>query len=594
MINHTANSRRLLLVGGLGTTDLSGKVPRPGLLMLRQALRQSGHDAVIANYSTSLMGRLYPADLVSRSAAIFERSVKPLFLDGKKPLRHPLLAARSLLDIRELKVLAGEQAAVEKNVVAEIGREIVDRVRTEVFDGVVFSLFFGGSTVASIRLAESLRAAEPSLPIIFGGPQTTHFSETIFQGTGAPTALVLGEGEQAIVGIAEIIDRLKAGRLDDLSRIPNVVFKNENGRLIATARSRLPNNDWLRLSADAYEEPDFEGVMRYAFIETSRGCPWLCNFCSQPLLSGKLRYLKPAESIVNEMAALNQRFGLTHFELVGSSTPPWQAAEIARALLARGLGDKFSWVAFMRGRDQDTGERDPFKLMDELKRAGAGALFFGAEAADDATLKLMGKKESVADVKTMMLAAGKAGLATMASFIYPYPGMPANEADLIIEFLKAVQPLSAPAQALGLYPGTDSANRANEIGCEIVYPDPHDQKLARAGLKAAATMNSPEVLKYLLTYPLILSLPMRFWPPLPWKIDGQDFSEYVGAVNKLHRRIAELGVLSGFSHSHYLISQVLKTSPRELAAKMFYLSLTGDPKATAGIIEEFNAQATGG
>ena len=180
MINHTANSRRLLLVGGLGTTDLSGKVPRPGLLMLRQALRQSGHDAVIANYSTSLMGRLYPADLVSRSAAIFERSVKPLFLDGKKPLRHPLLAARSLLDIRELKVLAGEQAAVEKNVVAEIGREIVDRVRTERFDAVGFSLFFGGSTVASIRLAESLRAAEPALPIIFGGPQTPHFSETIF------------------------------------------------------------------------------------------------------------------------------------------------------------------------------------------------------------------------------------------------------------------------------------------------------------------------------------------------------------------------------------------------------------------------------
>jgi radical SAM superfamily enzyme YgiQ (UPF0313 family) len=592
MITRTANSRRLLLVGGLGTTDLSGKVPRPGLLMLRQALRQSGHDAVIANYSTSLMARLNPASLVARSAAIFERSIRPFFLEGKKPLRHPLSAARSLFDIKELKFLAREQAAAEKNVIEELGRELIEQVRAEQFDAVGFSLFFGGSTVAAIRLAEILRAAEPSLPIIFGGPQTTHFSETIFQVTGAPTALALGEGEQAIVGIADIIEQLKAGRLNDLSRVPNVVYKDKDGRLVATTRSRLPLNDWVRLSADVYEERDFEGLMRYAFIETSRGCPWLCNFCSQPLLSGTKRNIKPAKNVADEMLSLNQRFGLTHFELVGSSTPPRQAEEIADELITRGLGQKFNWVAFMRGRDQSAEERDNGKLMGKLRRAGASALFFGAEAADDATLKLMGKNESVAEIESMMQAAGQAGIATIASFIYPYPGMPKNEADLIVKFLEDTQPLSAPAQALGLYPGTDSANRANEIGCEIVYPKRWDRWLARAGLKAPATMDSPEVLQYLLTYPLILSLPMKFWPPLPWKIDGKDFSEYVGAVNKLQRRISGLGILSGFSHSHFLISQVLQTAPKDLAAKMFYLSLTGDPAATKKMIGEFNAQAS--
>jgi radical SAM superfamily enzyme YgiQ (UPF0313 family) len=228
--------------------------------------------------------------------------------------------------------------------------------------------------------------------------------------------------------------------------------------------------------------------------------------------------------------------------------------------------------------------------MRKLKAAGASAIFFGVEAADNETLKRMGKGEKIEDIKAAMSASQAAGLATIGSFIYPYPGMPANEGNLIIDFLREAPPLSAPVQALGLFPGTHCSENAEQTGCEIVYPDERDQQLYQIGRKPKPSMHSPEVLSYLLRYPLILSLPMRLWPPLPYKIDGKSYKEYVAEVNKLQKRIAKLGILLGFSHSHSLISQVLGLSPADLSERMFYCILTGDPQMTENLISLFNSK----
>jgi radical SAM superfamily enzyme YgiQ (UPF0313 family) len=582
----SAKNRKILLIGGLGHTDLSGKVPRPGLLMLRKALRKAGHDAQIKNYATLLMDQIFPADQVAKLATIYERSIKPFVVEGEKKLFHPFGLLRFILwDIPQIKKINQELIIREQNVYNDLAYEIAQQVRDKRFDAVGFPLYLGSSTKAAIIIANILREEFEDLPLIFGGPQTTHFAETIYQETQAPSALVLGEGETAIV---EILNALNQGKLKDLSQIPNLAYRTEGGKILFTERKRLSINEWIEISAVPYEEEDFQGLMKYAFIETSRGCSHQCHFCSQPMLSGIQRYLKPAKNVVDEMIEINRRFGISHFEFVGSSTPPSQAEQIANELLNRGLQDKFSWVLFMRGQEKGSMKTAPEKSMNAIKRAGASAIFFGVEAAENSTLKKMGKGEKIENIEESMLAANNAGIATIGSFIYPYPGMPANEAELILRFLKQVRPLSAPVQALGLSPGTFCANNAEEIGCEIVYPDQGDHKLYLAGKKLKPTMKSPEVLKYLLMYPLILSLPMRFWPSLPYKIDGKTFQEYVKDINTLQGKIGKLGILTGFSHSHYLISQVLQLSARSFSERMFYCSLTGDPKVTRALIDLFN------
>lgn len=582
--------KKILLIGGLGHSDLSGKVPRPGLLLLRQSLRKAGHDAVIDNYSTSLADQLFPASFVDQLRTIYQRSIKPMIVEGKNPILRPWKLPRLLRDMKALKDISQELIVREQTVYRQVGDDLSARIKDEAYDAVGFSLYLGGSTTGAIIIADILRQNQPDLPIIFGGPQTTHFAETIYRETSSPTALVIGEGEKAIVEIADRLDALKAGRLADLSSIPNIVFKNREGQIVATPRQRLSWSDWVASSAIAYEPEDFWGVMKYAFIETSRGCLYRCHFCPQPMLSGTERYLKPAKNVVDEMVELYKKEGITHFELVGSTTPPSQAEEIAKEVIGRGFKGVFSWVLFMRGQDERANNIDRSKLMETIKEGGASAIFFGVEAADNATLRKMGKGERIEEIEAAMLAAKNAGIATIGSFIYPYPGMPENEGALILDFLKRTQPLSAPVQALGLYPGTYDALNAEAIGCEICYPNQLDQLAYELGKKAAPSMQSPEVLSLLLRYPLILSLPMKLWPPLPYKIDGLSYKEYVKKCNELQKKISKLGILLGFSHSHHLISQVLGLSPEVLAERLFYCSLTGDTQETDRLIELFNSR----
>jgi radical SAM superfamily enzyme YgiQ (UPF0313 family) len=584
--------KRFLLVGGLGHTDLSGKVPRPGLLMLRKALQCAGHDAEVLNYALLLGPRMFPPDVVENLSKRYYRSIKPVVIDGVHPIKKPLPYLFLPLDMRGLIRATRWIQKNEVTILKQLGRELSNKIRTENVDAIGFSLYIGSSTIGAILMANYLRKEHPDLPIFFGGPQTTHFAETIYRETQAPTALVLGEGEIAIVKLAQAISHIRRGDLSVLSKIPNLVYKTPDGNLKATIRKRLSHEEWIESSKDIYADEDFEGVLRYAFIEASRGCIYGCRFCPQPLLSGKDRYLKSGEQIVNEMEEIYDRFGIHHFELVGSSTPPAQAEAIAEVLHQRCLEDRFRWGLFMRGKDETATKKGLPSMMRQLHSAGAHSIFFGVEAASNQTLKKMGKGERIEDIKAAMIAAKNEGIATIGSFIYPYPGMLPDEGQRIIQFLKEVLPNSAPAQPLGLYPGTYCASLAEEIGVELLYPEKKDQKAYAKGRKNPPSMESPEVLSYLLQYPLILSLPMRFWPPLPWKIDGMSYRQTVKAVNLLQKEMGKLGIMTGLSHSHMLLAGVLGWSPVEMAERLFYCSITGDPKVTQSIVERFNNRAS--
>ncbi|MFW6413732.1 MAG: B12-binding domain-containing radical SAM protein [Verrucomicrobiota bacterium] len=580
--------QKFFLVGGLGHTDLSGKVPKLGLLMLRQALKDAGHEAVVANYAMSLNEKIFPPSLSAELIQIYNRSVKPFVNDGEKAWQHPLKALRFGLDISRLRQVGSYLLEHEKTVFQELAEEIARQIETEGFDAVGFSLYLGSSTTGSIIIADILRQKFPRLPIFFGGPQTTHFYETIYRETQAPTALVIGEGETAIVELASRLDRIREGDLQCMLDIPNLCYQDESGKLVLTQRQRLTTEDWIDKSADVYQAADFHGLLRHAFIETSRGCSNMCRFCSQPLVSGTERYLKPASKIVDEMLQLYRELGINKFEFVGSSTPPSQAEQVADELISRGLEDAFSWVLFMRGRDESVRTESKVQYMNKMKRAGCSAIFFGVEAADNQTLEKMGKNETIEEIKESLIASRDAGIGTIGSFIYPYPGMPVNSDELIISFLEEVRPLSAPVQPLGLYPGTWCGENAEESGCEVIYPRREDWKAYLAGKKEKPSMDSPEVLRYLLKYPLILSLPMRFWPPFPYKIDGQTYRQYQKKTSSLQKQIAKRGILLGFSHSHYLMAETLGMPPSDFSERMFYCSLTGDGEVMKELVEKCN------
>jgi len=127
-------------------------------------------------------------------------------------------------------------------------------------------------------------------------------------------------------------------------------------------------------------------------IQTKRGCPYNCSYCSYPLLEGRrIRYREP-EEVAEEMAHLTRDLGARYIFFADSvfNDPAKRFLEIAEALIRR--GNTTPWCAFFRPQNLT---RDDLLL---LKRAGLAAAELGTDATSDATLAAFGKGFTFADV----------------------------------------------------------------------------------------------------------------------------------------------------------------------------------------------------
>lgn len=136
--------------------------------------------------------------------------------------------------------------------------------------------------------AERLKKRYPDCIILFGGhnvpPDTSLMVEFPFI-----DVLVHGEGEEALLNLL-----LAFLTKSDLSNIPNLTFRDENGLPVSSQRVHVS------CPLENYPSPYLSGLFdelikqnsNYTFcaiLETSRDCPYLCAFCDWGQLRSKTR-----------------------------------------------------------------------------------------------------------------------------------------------------------------------------------------------------------------------------------------------------------------------------------------------------------------
>ncbi len=123
----------------------------------------------------------------------------------------------------------------------------------------------------SFELLEYLQKQSPDLKIVLGGPEVSFEPELPSNYT-----LIAGEGENKWVEYL------------------NFVAKGETPSLEVLRRWNTYGNDLPDLHPP-YIEEDYPALQnRYAYIEASRGCPYLCSFCLSAL-DKKVRYFDDGE-----------------------------------------------------------------------------------------------------------------------------------------------------------------------------------------------------------------------------------------------------------------------------------------------------------
>jgi radical SAM superfamily enzyme YgiQ (UPF0313 family) len=223
------------------------------------------------------------------------------------------------------------------------------------------------------RLIEKIRQLT-DVPIIVGGPAFSIMPEDILDYIRADYGVV-GEGEHAF---CDLLESFSNGPLP-----PRII--NNQGTFISGTDMDTPC---------LVEELISFYLQRSGMIgmQTKRGCPHNCLYCTYPSLEGAQLRTREPEAVVDDIERMKRLYDISTFFFTDSvfNDVTGHYLKVAEALLDRKLG--ISWSAFFRPKNLEHSE---LKL---LKSSGLYAVEVGSDAASDATLEALNKRFTFADV----------------------------------------------------------------------------------------------------------------------------------------------------------------------------------------------------
>ena len=279
------------------------------------------------------------------------------------------------------------------------------------------------------RLAKHLRGDTELL--VAGGPLPSVVPEEFLD---VFDVVVLHEGEQTLL---ELVNRHLAGApwhdvlgiafldRDDTYKVNQPrPFEMDLDCIPFPARDLFPNKAYKRFW-QAHHGYTVTSQM------TTRGCPFLCDFCSNPVFGRSYRE-RSARNVVSEMKEIETLgYDRVFFTDDCFTQNPNRVEEICQILIEEKLD--LEWMCLSRA---DRLDRITAKMM---AQAGCVQIFFGIESGDERMLGVMNKRIVPADVTEAIDSAKRAGIATGGFFILGYPGE--TDASLLetVRFSSALQ-----------------------------------------------------------------------------------------------------------------------------------------------------------
>jgi anaerobic magnesium-protoporphyrin IX monomethyl ester cyclase len=191
---------------------------------------------------------------------------------------HINLAIRLLYDLnKDHKGLEWKEFTIkeDKNGIADYCKD---------FEVVAFSCYIWNIT-QTLEVARKIKALSPTTKILLGGPEVSYDWEDV---------IVLKEVDYIITGEGEIPFNEFLQYYPDVSKVSSLVSK-EQGEISVSLNAPMFDLTTLRHSTPYAYDPVEELNNKVLYIETSRGCPYKCEFCLASL-DNKVRYL-PNETI---------------------------------------------------------------------------------------------------------------------------------------------------------------------------------------------------------------------------------------------------------------------------------------------------------
>jgi len=296
--------------------------------------------------------------------------------------------------------------------------KLLDRYRGEPPDVVGFSCMMENFP-HGLHLAGQFKRNFSST-IVFGGVYPSTFFDMIQR--EEIDYLVAGEGENTF---CELLNHLENPKSGPPEQINGLVFQRDGQTVVAPPRERIRDLDSLplpireglpihRYRMRGFRRPLFR-QKRMLSINTSRGCPYDCFFCSSPAHWSRLQIRRSTGSIIEELRHLIETYGITNvfFRDEDSISNRAAAIELCRALVQERFG--VTWMAM--GRSNEVNE----ELADWLARSGCEILLMGVETMDEEASREVGKPIDPKQVIQAVKLLHKRRIIALLCFIIGFP-----------------------------------------------------------------------------------------------------------------------------------------------------------------------------
>ena len=299
---------------------------------------------------------------------------------------------------------------------------------------------------ADVAALTALKSRYRAPLFCFGPHASTTPAESMARAAGVD-GMFVGEPEDGIMQLAGL------DSLDRLAEIPNLTWRN--GATIVPHRAHgtfagfldAPYPAWDLLKLDRYSLPLVD--KSYVLVETSRGCPYSCDFCVAPIHQSHKFRERSAKALVDQIERSYRELGIEFFYLWGDTVTlnVKSFTAFCDELISRNL--PIQWFGNARA-DNLT---DP-AFVHRLKRAGCWMLALGIESESEDIRKDMVKRLERKKIETAFANMRAAGIKSFAFFIYGYPGETAQTMDQTTRYAIDLDPDFANFYPAVPYPGT--------------------------------------------------------------------------------------------------------------------------------------------
>ncbi len=312
----------------------------------------------------------------------------------------------------------------------------------------------GISTITSTAprayaIADKIRSL--GIPVIMGGPHVTFLADEALEHCDY---VIRGEAEEAFPMFLDAWENKT-----DFSAVPALSYHNEDQiRHNQAQKERIPMNK--------VPIPDYNQLMkavrsvagkRTIPVQTSRGCPFNCSFCSVTGMFGKQYRFRPVDDVIEELMRYDSRRNEIFFYDDNFAANLKHTKELLRRMIKERF--RFTWSTQVRvevAKDEE--------LMTLMKKAGCRTLYIGFESINPASLKLMKKQQSVEDIRRCIRILRKYSIHIHGMFVFGFDEDTPKTVEATVRFARKEKINTSQFLILTPLPGSEFFSQMKENG----------------------------------------------------------------------------------------------------------------------------------